>query len=115
MKLTIGTGYQLQEIMYHAGRDYYSPAGYDALLEYYDSCDPDTEVDPVAICCDCTEYGDGAACSISDMIADYGHLISDTINDDILQADYLEILVDALNDRTTVLELCNDNYIVFAS
>lgn len=63
MKMTINTGLQLQDIMMQYGRNYYSPAGYDALLEYYDDCDPDMKVDPVAICCDCTEYGDDAACS----------------------------------------------------
>lgn len=114
MRLTIDSGYQLQTLMHQWGRDCYSPAGYDALLEYYDDCDPDMEVDPVAICCDCTEYGEDAACSISDMIADYGYLINDNIDDDITRDDYLEMLVDALNDRTTVLELRNGNYIIFA-
>lgn len=44
MKLTIDSGYQLQTLMHQWGRDCYSPAGYDALLEYYDDCDPDMEV-----------------------------------------------------------------------
>lgn len=114
MKFTIDTGLQLQEIMMIYGRHYYSPEGYDALLEYYDECDPDMEVDPVAICGDCTEYGEDAACSISNMISDYGYLINDDMEDDTTQEDYLEALAEALNDRTTVLELRNGNFIVFA-
>lgn len=114
MKFTIETGLQLQEVMTECGRNYYTPAGYDALLEYYDEVAPDMEVDPVAICCDCTEYGEDVACSIASMIADYGYLINDDIEDDITQEDYMEALVEALQDRTTVLELRNGNYIVFA-
>ena len=95
-------------------RDYYTYDGYEALLNYYDEINPDMELDVIGICGDCTEYGEGAACSISDMIADYGYLINDDIDDDIPREDYVEQLVDALNDRTTVLELPNGNYIVFA-
>lgn len=51
---------------------------------------------------------------LSDMIADYGYLINDDIEDDITRGDYIEMLVGALNNRTTVLELRNGNYIVFA-
>lgn len=95
------------------GRDYYSYEGYEALLDYYDEIDPDMELDVIAICGDCTEYGKGAACSISDMIADYGCLINDDIEDDIPREDYIEELVEALEERTTVLKLDNGNYIVF--
>ena len=57
-------------------RDYYSVNGLDALLEYYDEIDENMEFDPIAICCDCTEYGEhGAARSFSDMINDYGYLL----------------------------------------
>lgn len=94
-------------------RDYYSYEGYEALLNYYDEIDPDMELDVISICCQCTEYGKGAACSISDMIADYGYLINDDIDDDIPREDYIEELVEALEEHTTVLALNNGNYIVF--
>lgn len=110
MKKTINANDLYNEFKAY-NRDYYTYDGYEALLNYYDQ---DMELDVIAICCDCTEYGDGAACSISDMIADYGYLINGDIDDDIPREDYMELLVDALNDRTTVLELPNGNYIVFA-
>lgn len=114
MKKAINNGNYLQDEFRAYDRDYYTPEGYDALLAYYDKIDPDMELDVIAICCDCTEYGDGAACSTSDMISDYGYLINDDIEDDIPREDYINNLVDALNDHTTVLELSNGNYIVFA-
>lgn len=114
MKKTIDNGWHLQDEFRACDRDYYTPEGYDTLLAYYDEIDPDMELDVIAICYDCTEYGDGAACSLSDMIADYGYLINDDIDDDIPREDYISDLVDALNGNTTVLELSNGNYIVFA-
>nr|DAZ42732.1 MAG TPA: hypothetical protein [Caudoviricetes sp.] len=97
------------------GRDYYSYEGYEALLNYYDEIDPDMELDVIAICGDCTEYGDYCenVYSFSSLIADYGYLINDDIEDDIPREDYIEELVEALEKRTTVLKLDNGNYIVF--
>ena len=112
MKKTININDLYNEFKDH-DRDYYSYEGYEALLNYYDEIDPDMELDVIGICCQCTEYGKSAAYSISDMIADYGYLINDDIDDDIPRDDYIEELVDALEERTTVLKLDNGNYIVF--
>lgn len=111
MKMTINNGMMLRELMIKCSRDYYSPAGYDALLGCYDEINPDMELDPVAICCDCTEYGEDVTCSIADMFADYGYLVEDEYEDN---DDRLAALVDALEHETTVLELDNGNYIVFS-
>lgn len=112
MKKTINTA-DLYNAFWDYDRPYYTWDGCEALLNYYDDIDPDMELDVIAICGDCTEYGKGAACSISDMISDYGYLINDSINDDVPREDYVEELVEALEDHTTVLTLNNGNYIVF--
>lgn len=112
MKMTIDTGYELYRVMREYGRDYYSMSGYDALVEYYDDVDPDMEIDPIAICGDCTEYGeDGAACTIDNLLADYGYLVEANDTD---PEEHIDAVVDALQDVTAVLELSNGNYIVFA-
>lgn len=112
MKKTINVNDLCNEFRVY-NRDYYTYDGYEALLAYYDDIDPNMELDIISICCQCTEYGKGAAYSISDMIADYGYLINDDIDDDIPRDDYIEKLVEALEEHTTVLALNNGNYIVF--
>lgn len=42
-------------------RDYYTFEGLESLLNYYNEIDENMEFDCIAICCDCTEYGKGAA------------------------------------------------------
>ena len=100
-------------------RDYYTYDGLEALLGYYDQVDEDMEFDPIAICCDCTEYGNGAACSFDDLVNDYGYLYpsEEWLEDNGAGLDndlYIESLVKRLEDKTTVLHLPNGNYIVFA-
>ena len=79
------------------------------------------ELDCIAICCECTEYGEGAACSFSDLINDYGHQytveeykednnIEESEYDEI---EYITALVEVLESYTTVLQCPNGNYIVF--
>lgn len=115
MKMTIDTGLELKEIMRDYNRDHYSLAACEALLEYYDEVDPDMEVDPIAICGDCTEYGeDGAACTIDNLVTDYEYLVEDEAANDTDPEEHIDAIVDALKDVTTVLELSNGNYIVFA-
>lgn len=74
MKMTVNA-WDMKRVFAEMGLDYYSMAGLDALLEYYDEFDPNMEFDPIAICCDCTEYGaHGAICSMANMIADYSYI-----------------------------------------
>lgn len=56
MKITIDVS-TMQNRFAACGRDYYSLEGYEALLAYYNDIDPNMELDAVAICGDCTEYG----------------------------------------------------------
>lgn len=105
-------------------RDYYSMNGIDAILEYYDEIDENMEFDVIAICCDCTEFGDhGAALDFDSMISDYGYLLNrdEWMEENEINPDewenykdlYIEDLVKELEDHTTVLHVCNGNYIVF--
>lgn len=121
MKMTINE-WDMKRIFVGCGRDYYSMNGLKTLLEYFDEIDENIEFDPIAICCDCTEYGEyGAICSFKDLINDYGYLYSDEeYRDDNLIAiseydenSYIEALLEKLEEHTTVLCVCNGNYIVF--
>lgn len=80
------------------------------------------ELDAVAICGDCTEYGEGACCSFDDLINDkgYAYPIEDykadndiETDDEFDQDDYIVALVKKLEQRTTVLHVSNGNYIIF--
>lgn len=120
MKMTVNAR-DMKRVFAEIDRDYYSMNGIDALLEYYDEIDENMEFDPIAIRCDCTEYGDhGAVCSLADLINDYGYVytvedwMQDTGAEVYQDSDYLIALTEVLEHYTTVLHVCNGNYIVFA-
>ena len=118
MKTTVDI-YDMKAKFVALDRDYYTFDGLQALLDYYDQVDENMEFDPIAICCDCTEYGDGAACSFDDLANDYGYLYpsEEWIEDNGAKLDkdlYIDSLAERLEDKTTVLHLPNGNYIVFA-
>lgn len=115
MKKTLNV-YDMKEAFEAAGRDYYTCEGLKALLDLYDE---NTELDVIAICCACTEYGDGAACSLSDLINDYSYKytaeewMQETGADEYDETEYLKALTDKLENYTVVLPVRNGNYIVF--
>lgn len=122
MKITIDVS-TMQNRFAACGRDYYSWEGYEALLAYYNDIDPNMELDAVAICGDCTEYGEDACCSFDDLINDkgYAYPIEDykadndiETDDEFDQDDYIVALVKKPEQRTTVLHVSNGNYIIFA-
>ena len=47
--------YSLREEFIAYDRDYYSYDGYQALIDIFDECGQDWELDVIAICCDFTE------------------------------------------------------------
>lgn len=102
-------------------RDYYSFSGLEALLEFYNEIYENIELDCIAICCECTEYGEGAACSFSDLINDYGYnyTVEEYKQDNNIEGseydeiEYIAALVEVLEYKTTVLKCSNGNYIVF--
>lgn len=116
MKITVDV-YDMKERFVAMDRDYYSFEGLESLLDYYNEIDENMELDCIAICCDCTEYGDGVTCSFSDLIDEYGYKypVEDYKEDnDIDESDYIAALVEVLEDYTTVLHVSNGNYIVFS-
>ena len=112
----------MKEMFVKYDRDYYSFAGLETLLDYYDEIDTEMEFNPIAICCDCTEYGENAACSFNDLINDYGYLypVEEWLEDNLLEENefdndlYIDSLVERLEDKTIVLNVPNGNCIVFA-
>jgi len=120
MKKTLNA-YEMKELFIKYNRDYYTIPGLESLLNYYDNVNSDMEFDPVAICCDCTEYGENASCSFDNLINDYGYLytVNEWLEDKYLKEseydknEYLKALVEHLEDKTTILHISNGNYIVF--
>lgn len=121
MKITVDV-YDMKERFIAMDRDYYTFEGLESLLDYYDEIDENMELDCIAICCDCTEYGEGAACSFDDLINEYGYKypVEEWLEDNALEENefdndlYIDSLVERLEDETTVLHVANGNYIVFA-
>ena len=124
MKMTVNA-WDMKEIFKKMDRDYYSMNGLDALLDFYNEIDEDMEFDPIAICCDCSEYGEhGAALSFDDLISDYSYLLDrdEWLDENDLEPEewddnkelYIEDLVNAIERNAIVLHICNGNYIIFA-
>lgn len=121
MRMTVDAG-MMKTMFVNYNRDYYSFTGLETLLDYYDEIDENMEFDPIAICCDCTEYGDNCTMSFDDLISDYGYLYpaDEYLTDNYLTEsefdndEYLESLIGKLENETTVLRVPNGNIIVFA-
>lgn len=121
MKITVDV-YDMKERFVAMDRDYYTFEGLESLLDYYNEIDENMELDCIAICCDCTEYGERAACSFSNLINEYSYKYpveeykedNDIKENDFEESDYIAALVEVLEDETTVLHVENGNYIVFA-
>ncbi len=121
MKIEVTTAIAM-EWFRNWNRDYYTWEGMDAILEYYDEVDPDMPFNVVDICCECTEYGAGAACSWEDFIRDYEDYYpreeyrEDNYldeNDELYDDEYIEQLAEKLESYKTVLHADNGNYVVF--
>ena len=121
MKITVDV-YDMKERFVAMGRDYYTFEGLESLLDYYDEIDENMEFDAIAICCDCTEFGNGAACGFEDLKNDYGYEypVSEWLEDNALEENefdidlYIESLIERLECERTILHVSNGNYIVFA-
>lgn len=123
MKMDIDV-WDMKRVFTDLDRDYWSMNGLDTLLEYYNEIDENMEFDPIAICCDFTEYGrHGAVCSFEDLVNDYGYILDRQEWEDERgygfvddheghDDEYLKALIEALEDKTTVLHPVNGNVIV---
>lgn len=77
-------------------------AGRKALFEMFEELSPDMELDPIAVCCDFTEYE-----SLEEWKQDYGYTPYDEDEDD-------EDALQYLRDQTLVLELANGGLVIQA-
>ena len=77
-------------------------AGRKALFEMLEEINPDMELDPIAVCCDFTEYE-----SLEEWKQDYGYEPYDEDEDD-------EDALEYRRDQTLVLQLANGGIIIQA-
>ena len=82
----------------------FTVAGRKALFEMLEELSPDMELDPIAICCEFTEYS-----SLQEWKQDYGY---DPVTDEEDEDD--DYALDYLRDQTMVLELDNGGLIIQA-
>ena len=80
----------------------FTVAGRKALFEMLEELSPDMELDPIAICCEFTEYA-----SLEEWKQDYEYVAEDEDEEDDYALDYLR-------DQTLVLELGNGGIIIQA-
>ena len=78
----------------------FTVAGRKALFEMLEELNPEMELDPIAICCDFTEYA-----SLEEWKQDYSYEPYDEDEDD-------EYALDYLRDQTLVLELANGGLVI---
>lgn len=113
MKMTIDAMFA-KHIMRDYGRDYFTTTALEAIFDYYDEIDGgNTEFDPIAICCDWNEYGDGAALSFSDFVNDYSYLMDgDEDFNDLDDDDKIDTLINEIDARTYIMQLENGNILL---
>lgn len=117
MKITIDA-YDMKAAFERCNRDYYSIEGCEALLDYYNVIDENMELDAIAICCECSEFGENCALSFDDLIGDYDYLAIESMNnpyewENLTEDEKTTMIIEELEDCTTVLYASNGNYIVF--
>ena len=115
MKITIDAA-MAKGLFKRYDRDYYSLEGLETIIDFYDEIDDDMEFDAIAICCDCSEYGEDCALSFSDMISSYDYLVVNECSEEWFEMDdrdKVQAIVHELEQHTTVLHVSNGNYIVF--
>lgn len=113
MKMTIDAGI-MKDIFESCNRDFFSWEACEALLDYYDKIDENMEFDPIAICCEWGEYGNTSCFTWKDFINDYEYLLEETAEDDeninldeMDEAAKCEMIMDMLEDKTTIIQLNN--------
>lgn len=119
MKMEVSL-FEAIEIMRKCDRDYFTIDGIEMIINFYDRNMPEVDFNPVDICCTFTEYGKGAACSFKDLISDYGYLLpvseyaenADVDEEEVDMKDYVNTLLETIEDYTYVLYPKNGNAVV---
>lgn len=113
MKMTIDVGI-MKNTFKSYNRDYFSWEACEVLLDYYDEIDENMEFDPIAICCDWSEYGNTPCLTWKDFVNDYDYLLEEEIADDeednldeMDEAAKCEMIMDMLEDKTNIIRLEN--------
>lgn len=94
------TGWDLKDAMRECGRDYYTIDACDRIVDYYDECGTNIELDPIAIACDFNEE------SFDYVVEQYGHL------DNITDVSDIDTFIEELNYYTYAVKTCGD-YILY--
>lgn len=101
IKITIDSAEELREYFRKYDRDNFTLDGYQALIDYFDECGVDLELDVIAICCDCCES------SWKDIQSDYDN------HEDLVDCDNMDDFLEALNNYTTAIRTTGDNILYF--
>ena len=125
MKMTVWTGLAMDMLVAHDRANYFSWDGMEMLLDWYDENDENTEFDVVGICCEWTEYGDSVTLGFDSLISDYenylplqdwldekDYTLDEYESGEDLQEEYLQDLINELDEQTTVLRVPNGNIIL---
>ena len=114
--MTIDAG-TMKNMFKNCDRDYFTYEACEALNDYYDEVYPDAEFDPIAICCDWSEYGDTPCLSWEALFNDYGYLLKNKYDEEEMnemnEDEKRETLINLLEDETTVIRL-SDSVLVEA-
>lgn len=101
--ITIDNAYELKKRFEAANRDYYTLEACDALIEIFEECGENIELDIVAICCD---YYENTPADIIDTYDNIDEIAEARDEDGEID---MEKLMDALNYYTYAVELSNGN------
>lgn len=97
IKITIDDAEDLREYFRKYDRDNFTLDGYQAIINYFDDCGIDLELDVVAIDCDFCE-------------SDWKDIQSDYINhDDLADCDNMDDFLEVLNEYTFAVRTTGDN------
>lgn len=96
MKQTINQSQFVQAFTDCGRGEQFSRAALEAIFEYIEIGDPNAELDPIAVCCEWTEYP-----TAIDAAAEYGELFSDEVE-----------AIEWLEKRTTVIETGSGSIVI---
>jgi hypothetical protein len=99
MKINVDRWYFHERFRDHNREDNFTPAALDVLFDYYVELERDTgveiELDPIAICCEFSEYTE------NDVKWQYTHLVNPELG--------VEEFIDRLQEYTTVITVNHGN------
>ena len=102
MKQTIDNASQFRDAFRALGREsQFSHQAFDVLFDYFEECDPDMDLDVIAICCDYSE--DTVQNIAGNYDIDFSDIDTEGMDQEEINAAKLEIVLDYLNNHTSVV------------